>query len=112
MSRSPLFSTLFAAGLLLALQLHSQVQAQPVEVTPLAAPDAFSTAGRETGLPSDRWRGASAETAAKVLPLLAAKPLSPAAAQLARRVLATGAPGPAGMGDDPAIIGMRVMRGP
>jgi hypothetical protein len=103
MSRLLLLSASFAAGLVLA----APVNAQPVEVTPLAAPDAFSTAGRATGLPTDLWRGASARTVEKVLPLLATKPLSPAAAQLARRVLATGAVGPSGIGDDPALIGSR-----
>lgn len=111
MSRSPstaLGATLGAAALGAAVLFGaSAASAQPVEVVPLAAPDAFSTPGRETGLPSDLWRGASAETAAKVLPLLAAKPLSPAAARLARRVLATGARGPAGLGDDPALVGAR-----
>src|SRR5690606_8759043 len=46
-------------------------------------------------------------TARTVLPTLAAKPLSPAAAALARRVLATGAAGPPGLGDDPALIAAR-----
>lgn len=81
--------------------------AQPVQVTQLAAPDAFSTPGRETGLGPDLWRGASAETLSKVLPLLASKPLSPAAARLARRVLATGAPAPSGVGDDPVLVAAR-----
>lgn len=103
MSRSPFFIASLAAGALFA----GQVLAQPVQVAPLAAPDAFSTPGRTTGLPADLWRGASAETVARVLPLLATKPLSPAAAQLARRVLATGAAGPSGIGDDPALIGLR-----
>lgn len=80
---------------------------QPVEVAPLAAPDAFSTPGRDTGLPQDLWRGASIDTARAVLPMAASKPLSPAAAALARRVLATGAPGPSGAGDDPALAGVR-----
>ncbi|HKR89461.1 MAG TPA: hypothetical protein VJS38_14915, partial [Phenylobacterium sp.] len=74
--------------------------AQGVEVTPLAAPDAFSTAGRQTGLPQDLWRGASVDTLNAVLPKLAAKPLSAAGAALARRVLATGAQGPEGLGPD------------
>lgn len=78
-----------------------------VEVTQLAAPDAFTTPGRDTGLPATLWRGASAKTIRSVLPLLAAKPLSPAGAALARRVLATGAPGPAAMGDDPALLAAR-----
>jgi hypothetical protein len=81
--------------------------AQPVEVAPLAAPDAFSTPGRATGLPAGLWRGASLKTARTVLPMLAAKPLSPAAAALARRVLATGATGPQGSGSDPVLIAER-----
>src|SRR5947209_3527908 len=71
----------------------SAAGAQGVEVSPLAAPDAFTTPGRDTGLPPTLWRGASLKTVQTVLPLLAAKPLSPAAAALARRVLAAGAPG-------------------
>eukprot|EP01035_Chromulina_nebulosa_P055081 gene55081-75475_t len=70
------------------------VRAQ-VQVTELAAPDAFSTAGRETGLPADLWVGTPISLARVVLPFVAEKPLSPAASQLARRILATGAQGPA-----------------
>lgn len=81
--------------------------AQPVEVTPLAAPDAFSVAGRDTGLPQTLWQGASLDTVQTVLALVSAKPLSPAAAGLARRVLATGAPGPQGAGDDPDLAAAR-----
>lgn len=83
------------------------VSLQPVETTVLAAPDAFTTPGRVTGLPQDLWRGASIETAKAVLPLLAAKPVSQAAAQLARHVLATGAPGPQGALDAPGLAGDR-----
>ncbi|WP_293903776.1 hypothetical protein [Phenylobacterium sp.] len=78
-----------------------------VQVTALAAPDAFSASGRDTGLPAELWRGTPIELARTVLPVLAARPLSPAAAALARRVLATGAPGPEGSGADPALVGMR-----
>jgi hypothetical protein len=81
--------------------------AQGVDVTTLAAPDAFSTAGRDTGLPQTLWQGASTTTARAVLALLAAKPLTPAGQQLARRVLATGAPGPAGAGADAALTAAR-----
>jgi hypothetical protein len=81
--------------------------AQGVEVAPLAAPDAFSTSGRETGLPQDLWRDASGDTITAVLPKLAQRPLSPAAGALARRVLATGAPGPQGLGADPAVLAAR-----
>ncbi|MBB3891751.1 hypothetical protein GGQ61_002479 [Phenylobacterium haematophilum] len=83
--------------------------AQPaVEVTPLAAPDFFANGARDTGLPADLWRGASVETARTVLPLIAVKPLSPAAAALARRVLATGANGPEGAGQDRDLAGVRI----
>lgn len=81
--------------------------AQEVEVSPLAAPDAFTTPGRDTGLPASLWRGASVKTAQTVLPLLASKVLSPAGAALARRVLATGAPGPPGASSDPALAAAR-----
>jgi hypothetical protein len=84
-------------------------QAPPagVEVTQLAAPDAFTTPGRATGLPPTLWTGASIQTVRTVLPLLAAKPLSPAAAALARRILATGAPGPQDAGRDPELAAAR-----
>ena len=78
-----------------------------VEVSPLAAPDAFSTAGRDTGLPAELWRGTPVETARTVLPLLAARPMSAAAATLGRRVLATGAPGPEGSRGDASLTGAR-----
>ena len=90
---------------LAALAVAGTAAGQPVDVAPLAAPDAFSVAGRSTGLPADLWRGASAETARAVLPRLAARPLSPAAAALARRILATGAPGPAGL--EAGMAGLR-----
>jgi len=80
----------------------------PVSVKALAAPDLFSAAGRETGLSAELWGGASPGILAEVLPLLVAKPLSPAAQGLARRVLATGAPGPGAAGNDPALAGARV----
>ena len=92
------------AGLLLLAA--APVRAQ-VQVTTLAAPDAFSTPGRETGLPAELWRGTPIETARAVLPVLAAKPMSPAAAAFARRVLATGATGPEGSIGDEALAGAR-----
>lgn len=95
--------TLLAACLLLAA---TPAAAQPVEVVPLAPPDAFSTPGRDTGLPRELWRGSSIETARTVLPMLA-KPLSPAAAALARRLLVTGAPGPEGSASDESLVGAR-----
>eukprot|EP01041_Mallomonas_annulata_P021877 gene21877-42051_t len=83
------------ALLFVAAMVASPVRAQ-VQVTELAAPDAFSTAGRETGLPVDLWAGTPVSLARVVLPLVADKSLSPAASQLARRVLSTGAQGPSG----------------
>jgi hypothetical protein len=96
----------FAAVLTLASAAPPAL-AQGVEVATLAAPDAFSTPGRATGLPPDLWRGASGDTIAAVLPKLSQRPLAPAAATLARRVLATGAPGPQGLGPDPAVLAAR-----
>lgn len=91
-----------------ALLVSSAAVAQEVAVTPLAAPDHFSTAGRDTGLGPDLWRGTSPATARTVIALLAAKPLSPAGRGLAGRILATGATGPDGLGHDPALAGARV----
>lgn len=81
--------------------------AQQVAVSALAAPDAFSLPGRETDLPQTLWRGTSLDLARRVLPALGAKPLTPAGLHLARRLVATGAPGPEGAGSDPALIGVR-----
>lgn len=95
-----------AAG---ALLLSGTAGAQPVEVTTLAAPDYFSIGARDTGLSADLWRGASGETMRTVLPLLGAKPLSPAAQALARRVLATGGNGPQEAGQDAEMAGARIV---
>lgn len=81
---------------------------QAVEVTPLAAPDFFSIGSGEGGLGPELWRGASGETLRTVLPMLSAKPLSPAAQALTRRVLATGANGPEGAGSDAEVAGARI----
>ncbi|TAJ69930.1 MAG: hypothetical protein EPO51_20630 [Phenylobacterium sp.] len=99
MSRIALF-----AGLLMLAAAPASAQVQVVQLAP---PDAFSTPGRDTGLPADLWQGTPIETARAVLPLLAAKPLSPASASLARRVLATGAKGPEGSSGDEALSGAR-----
>ena len=103
----PMRSPACLIALLLAAGAADAVSAQAVDVAPLAAPDAFSTPGRDTGLPASLWRGASVATARTVLPLLATKPLTPAGQQLARRVLAAGAPGPQGAGSDPALLAVR-----
>ncbi|MFZ0266534.1 hypothetical protein, partial [Caulobacter sp.] len=93
-----------AATLFLTVQANAQVQVQS-----LAAPDLFSPPAAETGLSADLWKDASPGVVKEALPKLAAKPLSPAAAALARRVLATGANAPAGIGDDPELGAMRAM---
>lgn len=91
-----------------AFLVSGAASAQEVAVTPLAAPDHFSTAGRDTGLGPDLWRGTSAGIARTVIVLLATKPLSPAGRGLASRVLATGATGPEGVGADAGLAGARV----
>lgn len=91
-----------------ALALATSAVAQPIEVTTLSAPDFFSNGARDTGLGPDLWAGSSAQTARTVIPMLAAKPLSPAAQALASRVLATGASGPEGVGQDPELAGARI----
>jgi hypothetical protein len=71
----------------------------PVQVEALSQLDFFST-GRDAGLGDDVWKGSSANIARAVIPTLASKPLSPAAASLARRLLAQTATAPRGAGAD------------
>jgi hypothetical protein len=80
-----------------------------MQVQTLAPPDLFSTPAGDTGLSGDLWKDTSPGIARDVLPRLTAKPLSPASADLARRVLATGANGPAEIGVDPEMGAARVM---
>ncbi|MEY4251046.1 MAG: flagellar hook-length control protein, partial [Pseudomonadota bacterium] len=56
-----------------------------VQVTALSAPDIFSPGARNTGLSADLWKGSAADMAREILPQIGKKPLSPAAAALARR---------------------------
>jgi len=98
----------------LALGLAAPLVSTPpawaqVQVQSLAAPDLFSAPAAETGLSADLWKDASPGVAQDALPKLAAKPLSPATAGLARRVLSTGAHAPAGMGDDPELGATRAL---
>lgn len=90
-----------------ALAFATPAAAQ-VEVKPLAAPDYFSLGSRNTGLPADLWRGTSPEVARAVIPQIGRKPLSPAAASLAGRLLATAATGPGDVGRDPAVAAGRI----
>lgn len=72
-----------------------------VKVKTLAAPDYFSGAVADTGIPGDLWKDTAPGIMRDVLPKLAgSKPLSPAFASLARRVLSTGANAPDGVGDE------------
>jgi len=71
-----------------------------VQVTALSAPDIFSPGARNTGLSADLWKGSAADMAREILPQIGKKPLSPAAAALARRVLSTGAQAPDGAASD------------
>lgn len=96
---------LLIAAVLAFLAVPAMAQ---VEVTTLAAPDYFSLGDRETGLPGDLWRGTSPALARDLIPLVGRKPLSPAAASLARRVLGAGVAGPDGAGRDPDVAAARV----
>jgi hypothetical protein len=78
----------------------------PVAGQALTPLDLFS-AGRDTGLGPDLWRGASADLARAVIPTLGDHALSPAAAALARRVLAAAATAPAGAGNDADLAAAR-----
>ncbi len=82
--------------------------AAQVEVQPLAAPDYFSQGSRETGLPGDLWRDTSPTTATALIPTVGRKPLSPAANDLAWRLMATAAFGPDKVGRDPDMAAARI----
>jgi hypothetical protein len=97
-----------AAALFSTVLAPTQASAQ-VQVQSLSAPDLFSPPAAETGLSGDLWKDASPGVVKEALPKLATKPLSPAATALARRVLATGANAPAGIGDDPELGATRAL---
>ena len=80
-----------------------------VQVQSLAPPDLFSTPAGETGLGPDLWKDTAPDLFRDVLPKLAAKPLSPAFAALALRVLATGANAPSSVGNDPDMGAARAL---
>ena len=80
-----------------------------VQAAPLRAPDLFSAdAGQATGLPADLWRGASFDLAHIVIPMAAVKPMSPAAAAFAIRVMSTSASAPDGGGSDTDLAAARI----
>jgi len=79
----------------------------PIGASSLSSLDLFS-AGRETGLGTDLWKGSSAAIARQVIPSLDSAQLSPAGALLARAVLATTATAPDGAGTDAVLAAERV----
>ncbi|HEY3813172.1 MAG TPA: hypothetical protein VGL66_08085 [Caulobacteraceae bacterium] len=101
-----------SVSLILAGAAAAQDQAQPagqvVEAQSLGALDLWSAPGRDTGLPAGLWHGASAGVVRETLDQIDGRPLSPALAALARRVLATGANAPDGAGNDPVLASLRV----
>lgn len=80
----------------------------PVKAASLRAPDLFAATPGPTGLPDTLWRGASADLARIVIPLAAQKPLTPALAGFADRLLATGAQAPDGAGADVDLAAARI----
>ncbi len=80
--------------------------APSVQIQPLSPLDLFS-AGRDTGLGPDLWKGSSAALARAVIPTLIDHPLSPAGAALARRVLGAAATAPDGAGADADLAAAR-----
>jgi hypothetical protein len=92
----------FAAVLVFGQGAFAQVQVQQ-----LAAPDLFSIGTGSSDLPADLWQGSSPALLRTMLPILAQKPLSPAAAALARHLLSAAGNAPEGVGDDPQMAGER-----
>jgi len=84
----------------------SPISVTTVGAQPLAQLDLFS-AGRQTGLGQDLWKGSSADIARIVIPTLADAPLSPASAALGRDLLATASMAPDGAGNDAALAAAR-----
>jgi hypothetical protein len=83
---------------------------EEVKVKSLAAPDYFSSPVTDTGLPGDLWKDAAPDIMRDLVPKLAGtKPLSPAFANLAKRLLSTGANGPTGVGDNVDMGAARAM---
>jgi hypothetical protein len=98
----------FALALMLGTAASMEPAAAQVQVQSLDALDLFSTGSADTGLPTDLWKGSSAPLVRDILPSLGTRPLSPAAAALARRLLATAATAPDGAGNDADLAGARV----
>lgn len=104
-----------AAALLALLSASTVATAQEagqdeVRVKSLAAPDYFSSPAAQTGLGGELWKDTAPDLMRDILPKLAGtRPLSAAFADLARRMLSTGANGPVGVGDNPDMGAARAM---
>lgn len=98
-----------ASGSILAIALATAPAMAQVEVQSLAPPDLFSTPAGASDLGSDLWKDTAPEIFRDALPRLTAKPLSPAFAELARKVLATGATAPPTVGSDPDMGAARAL---
>jgi hypothetical protein len=97
-----------AAVLAAAAQAQAQVAAPaPIQAQALGGLDVFQAAARSTDLPPELWKGTSAALAAEVFGRLAGQPLSPAARDLALRLLATGAAAPDGAAADMGLAAAR-----
>ncbi len=81
---------------------------EPVKAASLRAPDLFAATPGPTGLPDTLWRGASADLARAVIPLVAQRPLTPALAGFAARLMATGGQAPDGAGADADLAAARI----
>jgi hypothetical protein len=109
-TRSPhALALILALGLAVLLSQRASAQ-EEVKVKSLAAPDYFSNPVAETGIAADLWKDTAPDLMRDVLPRVAgAKALSPAFASLARRMLSTGANGPAKVGDDAEMGAQRAL---
>jgi len=97
---------LLSLAAILALAAPAAAQ---IEVKPLATIDAFSSGAGGPGLGADLWQGAATPLVRQVLPTLGDRPMTPAAAMLARRLLSTGATAPEGAGSDEDLAGQRLL---
>lgn len=112
-NRSMVLSKRLSQAVALSALLLTPVVAaaqEEVKVKSLAAPDYFTTPATDAGLGGDLWKDTAPDIMRDVVPKLAgSKPLSPAFANLAKRMLATGANGPAGVGDNIDMGAARAM---
>ena len=99
-------NTRVVAAIACVLLVGGRAEAQ-VQVQTLAAPDLFSVGSGPSDLGSDLWHGSSASLARAVIPHVGSRPVSPAAAAMARHVLSAGANAPDGAGDDAELAAAR-----